>query len=244
MSSSGVDAAGQKPTTPESAEQPLVDHPPEHRLRIVEQVACGCAHDRVGEVVRDIDRIAPTSRRTGLQLIRSTSFSSGNSSNVRTPRKLGRGGADEPLSDQSESRRRAARASVERSPALRRLASPSCSRRTSAYSARRAAANVSRVDESMERACDADCAGRIDHVHDRAGVGGVEPHRGVRPGGGRAADEERQAHSGALHLAGHDAHLFERWRDEPGQPDEVACPPVAVSRIRVHGTMTPRSMTS
>ena len=41
MSSSGVEAAGQKPTTASARSQPLVDDAPQHRLGVGEEVARG-----------------------------------------------------------------------------------------------------------------------------------------------------------------------------------------------------------
>ncbi|KAG1539581.1 hypothetical protein G6F50_014480 [Rhizopus delemar] len=71
---------------------------------------------------------------------------------------------------------------------------------------------------------------RLGHAH-RArggrhpGRGGlvvrVDLQRGVRAGGGRAADQQRKVEALALHLACDVAHFFKRWGDQPGQADDV-----------------------
>ncbi len=60
-----------------------------------------------------------------------------------------------------------------------------------------------------QRARDAHRARGIDHVDHRARVARLDAHRGVRPARRRAADEQRDVQTLALHLAGVVRHLFE-----------------------------------
>ena len=100
-------------------------------------------------------------------------------------------------------------------------ARPSCSRRVSRvlFPARR--------HEGLPRrgvhqgAGDPDGAGGVLHVDDGPAVGRLQLHGRVGARGGGAADEQRHAQAGPLHLGGHHAHLLERGRDEPGEADEV-----------------------
>ncbi len=69
----------------------------------------------------------------------------------------------------------------------------------------------------------ADCTrgiGDIDHCI--VAVLRVDLHRGVRLGGGGAADHQRQAEALALHFLGHMNHFVQRRGDQPGKADDVA----------------------
>ncbi len=68
----------------------------------------------------------------------------------------------------------------------------------------------------------ADRAAGVVHVDRLAAlVVGVDLHRRVHAAGGGAADQQRQFEALPLHLGRHVAHLVERGRDQPGQPDDV-----------------------
>ncbi len=58
-------------------------------------------------------------------------------------------------------------------------------------------------------------------MDDRAVVGRRDLHRRVRLARGRAADEQRQLETFALHLARDVHHLVERRRDQSAQADDV-----------------------
>ena len=67
-------------------------------------------------------------------------------------------------------------------------------------------------------------------MEDGAGVGRLDPERGVDAAGGSAADQQRHGHAGALHLGGDRDHLVERRGDEAGQADDVGV--VLVGRLQ------------
>ena len=95
------------------------------------------------------------------------------------------------------------------------------SRRSVSYSSRTPAAYAIAPVLVHQGAGHADRPRRVGHVDDRAVVLGLDLDRGVRPRRRRAADQQRQLEPLALHLAGEVAHLLERRRDQPGQPDQV-----------------------
>ncbi len=72
----------------------------------------------------------------------------------------------------------------------------------------------------------------------------VDLDRRVDAAGGRAADQQRNIETLALHLCGHVDHFIERRRDQPERPMILTFSALAVSRIFAAGTMTPRSMIS
>ncbi|CAM5442500.1 hypothetical protein SSTU70S_03922 [Stutzerimonas stutzeri] len=75
----------------------------------------------------------------------------------------------------------------------------------------------------QQRGGDADRARGVGDVnHGVILVVRVDLHRGVRLGGGGAADHQRQAETLTLHLAGDVDHLVERRGDEAGEADDVA----------------------
>ena len=81
-----------------------------------------------------------------------------------------------------------------------------------------------------ERRSDADRAAGVEDVDHGPGVGGIDPQRGVRLAGRRAADQQRQLHLGALHLAGDRHHLVERGRDQARKADHLRF--VVVGRLQ------------
>ena len=135
---------------------------------------------------------------------------------VRTPRNVGRGGTT-PVQSIA---RRWRRASAIGCRAIFSSRAPRSTRSVS-YSSRipgREGVPPVHVHEGRR---DPDRARRVRDVHDRPVVLRLDLDRGVGPRRRRAADQQRQLEALALHLAGHVAHLLERGRDEPGQPDEV-----------------------
>ena len=63
--------------------------------------------------------------------------------------------------------------------------------------------------------------GGVLHMDHGLRVVGLDLHRGVQLGGGRAADQQRDGEALALHLLGHVDHLVQRGGDEAGQADDV-----------------------
>ena len=65
--------------------------------------------------------------------------------------------------------------------------------------------------------------GGVGHVdHGIVAVLRLDLHRGVRLGGGRATDHQRQVEILALHLPGDMNHFVQRRRDQAGEADDVA----------------------
>ena len=70
-------------------------------------------------------------------------------------------------------------------------------------------------------------------------------HRGMDPARRRAADQQRNVETLALHLGGDMRHLVERGRDQAGEADGVDLLARARrARIFAAGAITPRSMIS
>jgi len=68
---------------------------------------------------------------------------------------------------------------------------------------------------------DTDGARGVEDVDDRLGVMLGDLHRGVGLARGRAADEEREGKTFALHFLGDVDHFIERRRDEAAQADDL-----------------------
>src|SRR6202022_2272229 len=73
-----------------------------------------------------------------------------------------------------------------------------------------------------KRLHDSDRAARVGNI-DRLALGIIWMNldRGMDPARRRAANQERQIETFALHLGGDKAHLVERWRDETRKADRV-----------------------
>ena len=67
----------------------------------------------------------------------------------------------------------------------------------------------------------ADRPAGVEHMDHRPLISGIDPERGMHLAGRRAADQQRQSHVGALHLARDRHHLVERRRDQPAKADHV-----------------------
>ena len=107
------------------------------------------------------------------------------------------------------------------------------------------AANASRDAGLSSAPATPDRPRRVEHVDDRPAVARLDLHRGVRPRGRRAADQQRDREPLALHLRG-DERPSPRATGviSPDTPMKSAPISRAVSRIRAAGTITPRSTTS
>ena len=98
---------------------------------------------------------------------------------------------------------------------------PACDAASRAYSARVSAMNAGPLVVGQQRRRDPDGAAGVEHVHGLAAlVVGVDLDRGVDPARRRAADQQRDVETLALHLRGDVAHLVERRGDQAGEPDD------------------------
>ncbi len=215
MSSSGVAFAGQKPTAARaSSRSSATIRARSARASSSSSRACGptTGSDRIAGKAPRSSQVA----KNGPQSIRSDQLRQRVVGERRAP--PGRRGAAASRDQSTAGRLARASAIVRR---CSRLARPSRSRRTVSYSSRTVAAKAARP--AWSRSDPATPTAREASATWMTGprVRGRDLDRGVQARGRRAADQQRDRHALALHLGGDVDHLVERWRDQPGQADQV-----------------------